>query len=317
MVVDRDGDGDVNLDVLPPPFEPALHERYAPHVSIAVTPLTIAEGLRMLSLRTPTLPPATHTNVFLVGSGEFVLVEPASPFKEEIEKAAAWVQEERDRGLTLRAILLTHHHGDHAGGATALRELLKVPLWAHEGTAERLHGKVQFDRLLEHGERIELAGPTPLALDVVHTPGHAPGHLCFHERTSGALIAGDMVASVGTILVEPRDGDMSLYLESLEAMQALDARVLLPAHGLPIADANARLRFYVQHRLAREAKVLAALVERGGAATVHELVPIAYADTSPVAWPLAAMSTEAHLLKLEDDGRVERQGSKWLALASA
>ena len=286
-------------------------------MSIAATPLPIAEGLRMLSLRTPTLPPATHTNVFLVGSGEFVLVEPASPFKEELEKAAAWVQEERDRGLTLRAILLTHHHGDHAGGASALRELLKVPLWAHEGTAERLHGKVTFDRLLEHGERIELDGPTPLTLEVVHTPGHAPGHLCFHERTSGALIAGDMVASVGTILVEPTDGDMGLYLESLAAMQELDARVLLPAHGLPIADANERLRFYVQHRLAREAKVLAALAQREGLASIHELVPIAYADTSPAAWPLAAMSTEAHLLKLQDDGRVERRGSKWALLGSA
>jgi glyoxylase-like metal-dependent hydrolase (beta-lactamase superfamily II) len=281
-------------------------------VSIAESPLSVADGLRMLSLRTPTLPPATHTNVFLVGSGEFVLVEPASPFKEEIEQAAAWVEGERARGLTLRAILLTHHHGDHAGGATALRALLKAPLWAHEATAERLHGKVKIDRLLEHDERIALEGPTPITLDVVHTPGHAPGHLCFHERKSGALIAGDMVASVGTILVEPKDGDMSAYLESLEAMQGLHASMLLPAHGLPISDANERLRFYVKHRLAREAKIFAALEQREGSATVHEIVPIAYADTPPTLWPLAAMSTEAHLLKLEEDGRVEQKGARWL-----
>jgi ribonuclease/clavin/mitogillin len=286
-------------------------------VSIAATPLDVAQGLRMLSLRTPTLPPATHTNVFLVGTGEFVLVEPASPFKEEIDKAAAWVQAELDRGLTLKAILLTHHHGDHAGGASALRALLKVPLWAHEATAQRLGNAVKVDRLLADGERIQLDGPTPITLDVVHTPGHAPGHLCFHERVSGALIAGDMVASVGTILVEAKDGDMADYLASLEAMQELNASMLLPAHGLPIAEANERLRFYVTHRLAREAKVLAALHQRGGSGTIHELVPIAYADTSPAAWPLAAMATEAHLLKLVDDGRVEQRGSTWFALANA
>lgn len=284
-------------------------------MTIALEPLHIADGVRMLSVRTPTLPPATHTNAYLVGTGEAVLVEPASGYDDELARIEGWVEAERRRGLKLRALVLTHHHHDHVAGAAALRERLGVPLWAHAATAERLTGKLTIDRLLEHGERVELDGPTPLALQALHTPGHAPGHLCFYEPQSGALIAGDMVASVGTILVEPSDGDMALYLRSLEEMDALDARTLLPAHGFPIENPHERLRFYVHHRLTREAKVLAALRELGREAGVHELVPIAYADTPQVAWPLASLSAAAHLIKLANEGRVARRGERWLALA--
>lgn len=285
-------------------------------MSIAIEPMAVAPGVAMLSVRTPTLPPATHTNAYLLGDQEVVLVEPASPFADEIERLAAWVERALAGGRRLRALLLTHHHPDHVGGAATLRQRLRAPLWAHPETARLLAGRVEIDRTLEDGERIELAGAEPLTLETVHTPGHAPGHLCFWEPRSRALIAGDMVASVGTIVVQPEDGDMQQYLSSLERMDALDASQLLPAHGLPIREARERLRFYVQHRLKREAKVLAALAGLARAARLDEIVPIAYSDTPPVAWPLARLSAEAHLIKLEREGRVERQGARWLALAA-
>lgn len=274
----------------------------------------VAPGLSMLSLRTPTLPPATHTNAYLVGTGELVLIEPASPYPEEIAQATAWVEERLANKQTLRAVLLTHHHPDHMGGAEAMRARFGVPIWAHERTAERLAGKVTIDRTLADRERVELDGPTPMTLEAVHTPGHAPGHLCFFEPASRSLIAGDMVASVGTILVEAVDGDMQLYLDSLRAMASLDASCLLPAHGLPITDPAARLAFYVQHRLQREAKVLSALNSFAGAASLDELVPLAYADTAREAWPLARMVLEAHLIKLAREGRVDRVGERWIAV---
>jgi glyoxylase-like metal-dependent hydrolase (beta-lactamase superfamily II) len=283
-------------------------------MTVVLEPLEVARGISMLSVRTPTLPPATHTNTFVVGTREIALVEPASPFPEEVDRLAAWVQSYLAQGKSLRCILLTHHHPDHAGGAALLRQRLGAPLWAHARTAERLAGKVHIDRMLEHGDRIELDGPTPLVLEAVHTPGHAPGHLCFLEPQSRSLIAGDMVAGVGTIVVDPYDGDMQQYLASLHQLDALDTAQLLPAHGLPIQQPRERLRFYVQHRLLREAKVADALASLGREAALDEIVPIAYADTPAPAWPLARLSAEAHLIKLAREGRAQRRGERWLAL---
>ena len=273
----------------------------------------VTDTISVLAIRTPTLPPATHTNAYLVGTREAVLVEPASPYDDEIARTVAWVASAVERGLELRALVLTHHHPDHAGGAAALRERLGLPVWAHPATAERLRGVVEVDRMLEHGERIELDGPIPTVLEAVHTPGHAPGHLCFSDAWSRALIAGDMVASVGTILVEPVDGDMAQYLRSLAQMRDLRASALLPAHGAPIADPTAKLDEYIAHRLMREGKVLAALAARSAAASPTDLVPVAYDDAPPAVWPLAARAVEAHLIKLERDGRVTRRGERWLA----
>lgn len=284
-------------------------------MSVVLTPREVAPGIAMLSVRTPTLPPATHTNTYLIGTRELLLVEPATPYPEELATMIDWVEAQRAQGKQLRGILITHHHPDHVGGAAKLRERLGVPLFAHAGTAQRLAGRIDIDRLLEHGEQLALDGSTPLQLDVVHTPGHAPGHLCFLEPNSRSLIAGDMVAGVGTILVEPTDGDMQLYLESLEALDRLDSAQLLPAHGLPITTPRERLRFYIQHRLLREAKVANALAELAREVKLEELLPLAYADAAPAALPLARLSAEAHLIKLEREGRAARHGERWLALS--
>jgi endoribonuclease LACTB2 len=249
----------------------------------------------------------------LIGTGELVIIEPASPYPEGTAQAVAWVEARLAQGQTLRALLLTHHHPDHVGGAEALRSHFGVPIWAHDRTAERLAGKIAIDRVLDDGESVELDGPVPMALEAMFTPGHAPGHLCFYEPASRSLIAGDMVAGVGTILVEATDGDMQLYLQSLARMAARDAAQLLPAHGLPIEDAAARLSFYVQHRLGREAKVVAALSTFAAPASLEQLVPIAYADTAQYAWPLARMALEAHLIKLAREGRAAQHHDRWLA----
>lgn len=269
-----------------------------------------APGIRMRPVRSPTLPPAAHTNMFLVGGRTAVLIEPATPFPEELDAICQWVEEAEADGVTVLAICATHHHPDHIGGAVALQERLGLPLWAHAKTAEALAGHVEFDALLEDGQRIELLmdeGGQTLTLECVHTPGHAWGHLCFFEPRSRALIAGDMIAGVGSILVEKHDGDMGLYLESLERMRALDASCLLPAHGGVIVNPEACLTHYVAHRLAREEQVAKALHEAGEGTPV-DLVPRAYADTPRMLWPLAARALEAHLIHLHALGRAEHLG---------
>lgn len=260
-----------------------------------------APGVRVQPLRTPTLPPAAHTGCYVVGAatgaGELVVVDPASPYPDEQASLDAWLDAEAAAGRRVAAIALTHHHGDHVGGAAHLAARVGAPVVAHPETARRLAGVVRVDRTIDDGD--ELAAGDVVAR-AVHTPGHAPGHLCF--AVGDALICGDMVAGVGTILVDPSEGDMREYLGSLARMQALAPRLLLPAHGPVITDAAGKLREYVAHRLMREARIAAALAD-AGAATASALVARAYDDTPRPLWPLAERSLVAHLIKLERDGR--------------
>jgi glyoxylase-like metal-dependent hydrolase (beta-lactamase superfamily II) len=248
----------------------------------------VAPGIRVLALRTPTLPPAAHTNVYLVGpeSGPVVAVDPGSPYPDQ-QAALDGVIEQ----IGLSFVLLTHHHGDHVGGAAALAARWGVPIAAHANTRKRLAGRVAVTRELADDEDVG-------GIRCVYTPGHADGHLCFEH--GGATIAGDMVAGIGTILIDPSEGDMTVYLASLERLLARPAAMLLPAHGPAIPDGPAKLREYIAHRLMREGRVVAAL---RGELSVEELVASAYSDTPPMLWPLATRSLLAHLVKLASDGR--------------
>jgi glyoxylase-like metal-dependent hydrolase (beta-lactamase superfamily II) len=253
------------------------------------SPTPVAPGIRVLALRTPTLPPAAQTNVYLVGppAGPVAVIDPGSPYPDQ--------QAVLDRALeTLppAVILLTHHHGDHVGGAAALAERWSVPIAAHAATARRLAGRVAVTQMIEDGETVH--GATAIG-----TPGHAEGHLCF--AVGDAIVAGDMVAGIGTILIDPSEGDMAVYLASLERLLARPQMTLLPAHGPAIVDGHGKLREYLSHRKLRESQVVAAL--RDEPRTLAELVAEAYRDTPRALWPLAERSLLAHLVKLVREQR--------------
>ncbi|WP_437631978.1 MBL fold metallo-hydrolase [Sorangium sp. So ce854] len=273
-----------------------------------------ARGVRdvdAFAARTPTLPPATHTNSYALGGREVLLVEPATPYEDERRAWLAWARGLAAQGRAIAAIAVTHHHADHVGGARFFAAELGVPVWAHAEAAPRL-GDVPIARRLADGDVVRLDGPEPMAIRVLHTPGHAPDHLCFLDEAQGVLVCGDMVAGVGTIVIDPREGDMAVYLAQLERLAALGARVALPAHGEPIDAPEALFRRVVAHRLERERRVLAALEGAGeGGATLDGLLPVAYADTAPALWPIARLSLEAHLIKLEREGRARRGEGRW------
>jgi endoribonuclease LACTB2 len=262
----------------------------------------VAPGIRVLALRTPTLPPAAHTNVYLVGpaDGPVAVVDPGSPYADQQAVLDRYLE-----AVPIALVVLTHHHGDHVGGAVALATRWNVPIAAHPATARRLAGRVPVTQLVDDGAVVH-------GMTAVHTPGHAEGHLCF--EVGGALIAGDMVAGVGTILIDPSEGDMALYLASLERMGERGQRTLLPAHGPAIIDGQSKLAEYLAHRRMREQRVLAALPPGGGAgASIGELVAIAYDDTPQLLWPLAERSLLAHLIKLRNEGRAQESAGRWSA----
>lgn len=266
-------------------------------------PRELSRTIALFPARTPTLPPATHTNSYALGARDVLLVEPATPYADEQRAWIEWARALPSTGRRPVAILLTHHHVDHVSGADVLSRELALPSWAHAETASRVD--VRVDRLLYDGDMIDLAAPVPSRWRVMHTPGHAPGHVCLYDEDEGTLVVGDMVASVGTILIAPGDGDMAAYLAQLERLASLGARLALPAHGEPIDEPTRLFRRYVAHRLGRERKVLAAVVARGQeGATAEELVAVAYDDVPPTTWPVALLSLQSHLSKLVADGRV-------------
>jgi len=276
-------------------------------------PEQVVFGVERLATRTPTLPPATHTNSYALGERDVLLVEPATPYADAQREWLQWAEGLRSQGRSLTAIFVTHHHVDHVGGASDLSRALGLPLWAHEQTATRLPD-LKFDRLLLDGESLELEGPGAQSWNVLHTPGHAPGHLCLFEETLGQIIVGDMVASEGTILIEPGDGDMTVYLEQLSRLQQLGASTALPAHGAPIEEPAKLFGTYIRHRGMREAKIVAALKtfgERG--ATPKSLLPVAYGDTPKRVWPIAILSVQAHIEKLVQEGRVNESEGRYIS----
>lgn len=265
----------------------------------------LAPGVARLPLRTPTVPPASATNLMIVGISRLALVEPATPFADEREVLDDVLAALAAEGRRVELLVITHHHPDHVGDVERLRQRLSVPVYAHPLTAARVGFPV--DRLLHDGDELELG--EGITLRAVLTPGHAPGHLVIEERASGIAHAGDMVAGEGTILIDPEDdGDMAQYLASLRRLGELGTRALVPAHGPVLHDPRAVVEHYVRHRLAREAKVLAAI--DAGAQTQAELLARAYDDTPRAIWPLAARSLEAHLRKLEGEGTIEREGGR-------
>ena len=149
-------------------------------------------------------------------------------------------------GRRVRELIITHLHPDHVGGVEYLRERLGVPVAAHRVTAEALGGTVRVDGFIEDGERSSLEGPPEITLRAVHTPGHARGHLCFFEERNRALITGDLVVGLGTVVIDPPEGNMADYLRSLERVRALEPTVLFGAHGPAVGNPIAKLDEYVK-----------------------------------------------------------------------
>ena len=226
-------------------------------------------------------------------------MDPASPWPQEQERLLAVVEKRAEAGVHPSCIVLTHHHHDHVGGVMALKQQTGLRVLAHPRTAELLAGSVEVDDFLGEGDVLQTGR---LGWRVLHTPGHATGHICLFHPESQEGIVGDMLAGEGTIVLDPPEGNLQDYLDSLRRLTELKADCLYPAHGPALEDPAGILSHYITHRLARTDQV-AAEGRKKGRFLPEDLVPEIYAEIPKAVWPIAARQVLCHLLYLEEQGR--------------
>ncbi|MEK9658845.1 MAG: MBL fold metallo-hydrolase [Chloroflexota bacterium] len=217
--------------------------------------------------------------------------------------------------VPLAAVLITHRHPDHGGGALALAQATGAPTWAHSKERahierDRFRGAALVDRDVSEGQRISLGG---LTATVIEAPGHTSGCLAVWVEERRALLTTDTVMGVSTTVIKPEDGSLADYARTLDRFATLEARVFYTGHGSPVNDPAGRLRALSEHRQKREADLLGALA--AGPQTVPQLRARIYAGLPQIRESLAEAQITTGLRKLLDEGaaRPEAEGRYSLA----
>jgi glyoxylase-like metal-dependent hydrolase (beta-lactamase superfamily II) len=252
------------------------------------------------------------TGVYIVGGKDVAVIDPGPD-----EPAHVAALKRALDGKTVTHILVTHTHNDHSPAARPLKEWSGAKTYAYGP-----HGSGKF----EDGATIEEGGDRDFMPDIrvkdgdiiagngftfecVYTPGHTSNHMCFALKEEGALFTGDHVMGWSTTVVTPPDGDMAQYMASVQKLIARDDRILYPTHGAPITDPKPFLAAYLEHRLEREAQILACIGD--GVATIPDMVARIYVDVDKRLHPAASRSVLAHLIQLEQEGRVVNKDGRY------
>jgi glyoxylase-like metal-dependent hydrolase (beta-lactamase superfamily II) len=252
------------------------------------------------------------TGVYIVGGKDVAVIDPGPDLGEHVaalKRALA--------GKRVTHILVTHCHSDHSPAAKPLKEWSGAKTYAfgpHGRERDEFEAKVEAggdmdfmpDIRVKDGEIIQGNGFT---FECVHTPGHTSNHMCFALKEEKALFTGDHVMGWSTTVVTPPDGDMAEYIASVKKLQTRDDRILYPTHGAPVSDPKPFLAAYLEHRYERERQILAAI--KDGLDTIPAMVARIYAAVDKKLHPAASRSVLAHLIQLENEGRVKHEGARY------
>ena len=272
-------------------------------------PVPLLRNVQRLTAPNPGVMTGPGTNSYLVGDPAtgFIAIDPGPADADHLDKL--W----RAAGGDIRMIVCTHSHPDHAPGAAPLQALCvqagkaRPPiLGLPSAPTARAASEFRPDRLLQNDELLAITGQAlegkiTHTLRVIHTPGHAANHLCLLLVEDALLFSGDHILNGSTTVVDPPDGNMADYLDSLDKLDAVCAEhgveFILPAHGYVLGDARGAIARLKAHRLAREAKVLAAMqaLPQG---SMEDWVQRAYDDVPPRMWPVAQRSLLAHVERI-------------------
>jgi glyoxylase-like metal-dependent hydrolase (beta-lactamase superfamily II) len=271
-------------------------------------PVEVAEGVVRISAPNPGPFTFTGTNSFLIGDRELFVLD-AGPAGARHRGALLGAI----AGRRVKAILLTHTHRDHCGGARLLAAATGAPIWF--GGQPKLRRRplpferivlgretdrrLRPDRVLGDGDSLDADG---LSLTALATPGHAANHFAFALAGTPVVFTGDHVMGWNPTVVAPHHGNMTDYLGSLRKLIALGPRRYLPAHGGPIEDGQAFARALLDHRERRNEQIAAAI--EGGVATMEGLLAAIYPSVAPAVRPAAELTLQAHLEYLAERGAV-------------
>jgi glyoxylase-like metal-dependent hydrolase (beta-lactamase superfamily II) len=274
-------------------------------------PSAMAPGIVRVVANNPGPLTFKGTNTYLVGMTELAIIDagPDDPAHSDAVRRAAG-------GRAITHIFLTHAHRDHVDGAERLRRATgaRVAAFPRPAKARRGSGRgsagdyvnwtLEADIRLAHGDIVR---GKDWALEVIHTPGHAPDHVCLALLGRGVVFSGDHVMAWNTTAISPPEGNMTDYLRSLEMLLGrLRDKVYMPGHGGRLEGPRRTLRAYLLHRRWREQSVLAAI--RQGRTTIRAIVPAVYHGLDDRLLPAAASSVLAHVERLIEQGHVTCEG---------
>ena len=257
-------------------------------------------GLRVLLVRSNTLPPAMHTNVFHFGDrgAPRVLVDPSPADRAELARVFRRLDE-----LGVDLVFLTHHHPDHREYADEIARRYKVPLAMSADTRARIGqraGAKYFDglevRLVAEGDELTRWQGEPVR--VIAVPGHDEGQLAPMPDSRAWCIVGDLIQGIGTVVIAPPEGNMRKYFESLRKVIALDPGVIIPSHGLALGGTHF-LKQALAHREQREREIGS---RHAAGLSEDQILGEVYQGIDPRLLPLARLNIRSHLEKLREDG---------------